>query len=446
MVRALDTKDERRLPRWPEVVPVSWFVTLTVGGTGLTLLQELVGTSMPIQVASRAALLACVAVALPAVKRPPQMRSLTPTLTFFLVALSCTLAATLLQTDDWGAVASSYGFMYALAAPILLFLIAPMVVKRSHAFVALAVGAVCFGLVQTLSQDLLLPPGFRENFGVVWDEFVNGRVRATSFFASPPRFAELLVFCLAYLQYPMLTRRGTFWKLALPYLVVQFVLFNTYSRSGYVLFVAMTILQLILAATSRDPETRETLRSRAFFIFAVGVLGLLSFFGGRIQLDGSVTDSTSLLARQGHWSVLIQAIKSGGVPEFLFGTGRSAQFSAFSSDYFVVDNLLLAVYFHGGVLALAAFIYLFVSIARIALHHRTSSNSGRWVPILAFYLALPLEGMFVDNHNTVFLVQFALIGMLVQDWAAHNGPDKDSTNERSNGELPRQGPARTQSP
>lgn len=442
----MKTLEPSNLPRWPQVVPVSWFVTLTAGGTGLALAQELVGSSLPIQFATRAALLACVLLALPAVKRPQQMSRLTLPIAVFLLALLCTLTATLVRRDDWSAVASSYAFMYSLAAPTFLFLLAPMVVRRSRLFLFLAIGAISFGLIQILSQNLLLPPGFRENFGVVWDEFVNGRVRATSFFASPPRFAELLVFCLAYLQYPMLAQRRGFWKFAGPYIVVQFVLLNTFSRSGYVLFGAMTLMQLILIATSRNPEARMVLRSRVYFLALIATLVTLPLLSGTIRLDGSVTDSTSLLARQSHWSALIEAIRSGGVLDLLFGTGRSAQFSAFSEDYFVVDNLLLAVYFHGGLLALAGFAYLFVSIARTILKDRHLRAASRWIPALAFYVALPVEGMFVDNHNTVLLVQFALIGMLVHDWTSRGVSPGEATNDRSIGALSSQNATYTKSP
>lgn len=93
----------------------------------------------------------------------------------------------------------------------------------------------------------------------------------------------------------------------------------------------------------------------------------------------------------------------------------SAHYSVLSSQYFVLDNVALAILLYSGVAGLLIFLYLYYRVFRESMKMRSVGGTDRWTPLLAFYLCLLVEGMFVDNHNTIFLVQFAILGMITWD-------------------------------
>ena len=74
--------------------------------------------------------------------------------------------------------------------------------------------------------------------------------------------------------------------------------------------------------------------------------------------------------------------------------------------------MALAILLYSGVAGLLIFLYLYYRIFREGMRMRSVGGADRWIPIMAFYPCLLLEGMFVDNHNTIFLVQFAILGMI----------------------------------
>jgi hypothetical protein len=405
--------NERRL-RWPHVVPAGWFVLVVVAGGLITYLQEsLGGVQIPVQSAARALLVAEVLIALAVSHRAS--RALPPSLSFplglFILSAVVALAAAAGRGTPTSDAVGAFMFMYGTGVLLAVFLIAPVSVRLGLAFRAFCVVAVGFGLLQTYKQDLLLPVAFRDRFGIVYERFVNENVRVLSFFASPPRFAELLVLIAAFIQHGFITGRRRGPASVLGYLLVVFVLYNTFSRSGYVLFLSTLIVQMFLMRRKFLGSDGAS-RVRLYMVLVLLCGGMAMLVSGRLPFDSSVVDTTSFTARQGHWSLLYQQAQGLSVSELFVGTGTSARFSVLSNDYFVVDNILLAVLLYSGLFGLLCFLFLFARIAREGVR-AIGGGEARWEAILAFYISLLVEGMFVDNHNTIFTVQFALIGMLV---------------------------------
>ena len=404
-----------RALRWPRVVPAGWFV-LTVVGSGLILYVQIVlgGAQVPVQSLARVGLvgvaIGCWAFAV------REKDFLDPRLRAPLVAFVVVTAASLLysafRSQALGDALGEFGFMYSIGIFLSLYLLIPVVARFGQGFRLFCASAVAFGFLQAMRQDLFLPQSFLERFGIVFQTFVNERVRVLGFFASPPRFAELLVLVCALLQHSLITGKRR-WLTMSAYLVTLWVLYNTFSRSGYVLFLSTLAIQLILMRRQFFGSDSGAV-ARFYALIAGAGAGLALLVAGRFPLDSSVTDTTSFAARQGHWSSLIDQLRGLGAFEVVLGTGTAARYSFLSSEYFVVDNVVLAMFLYGGVLGVLTFLWLFIRIFSVAAVTAPRDRS-RWDALLAFYVSLLVEGMFVDNHNTIFIVQFALLGMLAHD-------------------------------
>jgi hypothetical protein len=300
--------------------------------------------------------------------------------------------------------------MYGTSFSVVLFLFAPLTVQRTRGLAVFTVGAVTMGLVQFGTQSLNLPTWYLERLGIVFEDFVNGRLRVISIFASPPRFAEFLVFLLLCTQQELLAKRVDLRRLATAGLLLL-LLYNTYSRAGYILWITATATQFVLNRRMLRQERRVGIISLTLFSTS-GIASLLAI--SHIRVDASIVDPTSLQARTLHWNSILEGFYGSGIGGLLLGTGRAAQFSRLSESYFAIDNVLIAVGLYGGLIGILAWCILYVAIFRSALRVGRLSNSPRMWPAIAFYSGLVVGGMFVDNHNTVGLVQAVLLGLVVR--------------------------------
>lgn len=402
----------RRRSVGPNVVSGDWLLLVIASGGFLAVLQAALGLEwVPVQTGARLLFVALAVLAsIAARSRVAGVRAV-PAVPLVLFTLSAVMPVVL----TWSGSGSmdSFMFMNGTASILILFALVPIVVRPSRLFKLFCVAAAAFGLLQIWVQDLLLPDVFIQQFGIAYQDFVNGRVRALSFFASAPRFAELLVLLAAYLQHALFRRQLQLWRL-LSYGAVLFALYNTYSRSGYVLFLGTLLAQLWFARMSSTRRRTWNLDDALLVLGTVcGVLVLLSF--DRLPVEMAIFDATSWHARQLHWETALSGLGTQDLPALLFGTGRSAHFSRLSPEYFVVDNLFLAVFLYSGVFGLVTFMWLVTAVLRRATEVVGLGGASRWHPVLAFSVALLVEGMFVDNHNTVYVTQFAVLGMLTWD-------------------------------
>jgi hypothetical protein len=404
--------------RWPYVAPAGWFVLVVVAGGLITYIQVTVSSiGIPVQIGVRVLLvaLALVAAVASGMLGASVIGSLTVPLVLFVASALSAFMLALLRQPESGDAVESFVFMYSIGLLLALYVLAPVVVRLGLLFKVFCAASVGFGLLQAVMQNLLLPRAYLDQFGIVYDHFVNNHVRVVGFFASPPRFAELLVLIASYVQYGILSGRKRGPLMFLSYGMILFVLYNTFSRSGYLLFLATLTVQLALLESHVLRERRSSGALRLYLVFACLATAMGLLVTGRLPFDASIFDVTSLDARQGHWTRWLRHFQSEGTLDLIFGSGKSVHYSVLSSQYFVLDNVALAVLLYGGVAGLLIFLYLYYRVFREALKMRSLGDADRWIPILAFYPCLLLEGMFVDNHNTIFLVQFAMLGMIVWD-------------------------------
>jgi len=397
---------------WPNAVSGDWLLLVIVSGGLVAVFQAALGLEwVPVQTGARLLFVALTVLAFVGVLRRMGGVQTVPAVPLALFSLSAVMPLALAWSDSGSM--DSFLFMNGTASILMLFALVPIVVRPARLFKIFCVTAAAFGLLQIWMQDLLVPDPFIQQFGIAYQDFVNGRVRALSFFASAPRFAELLVFLAAYLQHALFRRQFQLWRL-LSYGAVLVALYNTYSRSGYVLFLATMLAQLWFARVSGTRRRAWNLVDALLVLgTACGVLILLTM--DRLPVEVAIFDATSWQARQLHWESVLSGLETEDLPALLFGTGRSAHFSRLSPEYFVVDNLFLAVFLYSGFFGLATFVWLVWAVLRRGALAVSVGGASRWHPVLAFSVALLVEGMFVDNHNTVFITQFAVLGMLTCD-------------------------------
>jgi hypothetical protein len=190
---------------------VDWFVLVVVADGFLAFAQEVAyGGNLPLELAARCLLVLQFAVAVligtRRIVRPPA---------YLAFAILLNAAANLLPVlmllaagaDVTLAVRTVY-FMYGIGFLTLFALFVPMGLSGIPLFTVFFAVCMGFGAAQVVTQDLLLPEAVKAGFGIQYEQFANGQIRAVSFFASAPRFAEMLVFVSLWLLFGILEGRG----------------------------------------------------------------------------------------------------------------------------------------------------------------------------------------------------------------------------------------------
>jgi hypothetical protein len=394
---------------------VGWFVLLVVAGGLVGYLQDMVlGKMLPVEVVWRVLLLFQILfiLAFCRIKTQPLPGILTLPILLLSISMFITLILRLVDGDDVRMTLRAFYFMFGIGIFIIFMPFVPLVIERMRFFAAFAVVTILFATFQVLSQEMHFSDSLRTEFGLQFDLFTNGRLRAVGFFASAPRFAEFLVFILSWLLFDMISKgRFALLKLVM-YGLCIWLLFNTYSRSGYVLFVGTTAMIILM-------KQRQIFGARGVWGLLARVIGLFGFAGLMIALVAfvdfgslEVTNLTSFLARLQHWVILQERISNLTVLQYLFGSGNAAMYSRSELDYFVVDNLFLVLFLYSGFLGLLAFLLLFISTIMVALTEIRRHQEARILPVVALYVGLAFQGLFVDNHNTFFLTQLGIIAMI----------------------------------
>lgn len=402
--------------KWPATLPVSLFCLVVVFGALLQFVLDLTEFAVPIQALARIALLAA---ALPVLVIAKKYRHELAPFGVRLAAVMVFYSAVIAFLKDYfesssvADPAADFIFMYGIGALLILAALVPLSARFRAAFFMLSSVSIGFGLLQLVTQDLHLPVDYLESLGLVYENFVNNRVRVVSFFRSAPRFAEFLtivsLFVLAQIIRPTF-ENAIRWRVLL---IVTFgllaaLLFNTYSRAGYILFVSSSIFLLYLV---RRPARRaKGFRIPAlYFLSAATGVGLVLALLDKLPVDRAIFDMTSYRSRQSSWSLLTERISNGSVSDLVFGLGETARFVRGDSRYYIIDNLTLALVLYGGLFALLCAVSLTIAVVRFAFSVRRIRGTAV-EPWIAFIPCLWLEGFFVDNHNTLFIALLAAIG------------------------------------
>lgn len=393
---------------------VSWFVFVLGGSSAITLLQLLaVGTRGPLTLAFQAALLFQAFLLL--LRRPFQVKT-PPGIVAAILAMLGGAFIAVAHAEIVGApgedLGTSFLFMYSTGLAMIIFLAGPVIVRLTLVLRVFIGAAFIFGCFQAVSDSLLLPSSFKTYFGILYERFVNGRIRVLSFFPSAPRFAELIVFVLTYIAFGVMRGQRRRASRTVVGLLLLLLLYNTFSRSGYLFFV--TALFFLLIQGHSELSTRSDGRPAIkYYLVLLGLAcgGFYLAFSRTVE-DLSVGDTTSLQARLFHWTELKSQFDASGGSAYLLGTGRSAHANILESGYFAVDNVFYAVAFFGGVVGLTTFLWLYWRTLRALRQARV--NDPELIPLVALLSALPVEGLFLDNHNTMLLAIFVAIGVLNQ--------------------------------
>jgi len=390
---------------------VSWFVTLIVGATLISwILDLIIGRDLPIQPASRVILLAQLFFLIGVNRTAPKMHRLPNSAVYPLVAFTLSIFtsfALALGTETESAV-RAFIFMHSVSVFLIMFVFLPIHMRSKNLFRAVLIFSILFGVAQLWTQDLLFSDQVRFALGLEFDFFVNGRLRLTGLFASKARFGEAVTLALAFVFASLLKGDRPKAQLLL-FAALMLLLYNSYSRAGYLLAV-VTIFAIIAMYWQKLRKS-----SSSGLLFLIGLVGITTILSLGIsasmmrELQVEQFDLQSFWARLSHWDTLRQSATARGLLSQFFGSGQAAMFSRSEVDYFVIDNLFLSLYFYGGLVGLATFLVLFFAITRAAKHY---DKEGNMVPLRAFTIGLFFEGIFLDNHNTLFLALFAILALI----------------------------------
>ena len=400
----------KRLPN-----SVGWFVLAVVGGGFIGyLLDVTVGQSYGIEIVFRLILalqLIC-SIILCQNNAAPLRGMLNLSILLFGASILIPFSFSALRGADLELSFRTFYFMFGVGVFLLFFPFVPFQMAIGKRFKILAGICLVFGLMQWATQDILLSARLQQELGLEYAVFSNGKLRVVSFFSSAPRFAEFLVLVCCYVFYFLMTRFKSpiLW---LPiYGIAFWLLFNTYSRSGYILWVFATLLTLAFCRRALFSNRTPLAFAVSVSALTIGLVGLVLLIGAGHLDRLDISNPASLTARFGHWTGLQDKISTFGVFQILFGSGEAALYSRSELEYLVVDNVLIAFLLYGGLFGLMAFLLLFFAILRNGLIVAKRHSQLNLYPLLAFYLGLLFEGQFVDNHNTIFLTQFSILAFI----------------------------------
>jgi hypothetical protein len=389
---------------------VSWFALAVVFSSAILLLQILAGLdAIPATTLFQGLLFLQLLAILTSSRRPAYGPGSVAVLLLLGTSVAALVHASIAETNTEN-LARSYLFMYSLGLASAVYVAGPAHVRLTKPMRGAIAAAIAFGVAQAVFDDLLLPQAFKDHYGIVYERFVNDRVRVLSVFPSAPRFAELLALVIVTSIGALLVRASRpAWRNAAIVIASSYALFHTYSRSGYILaalatfFLLLFIRPTLRASGRRGPDL-------AYLTTGGFLLGAAVYLAFAPSENLAIADSTSLEARLGHWTSLRDQFDTAGTSAYFFGTGRSAFANILQRDYFVVDNVFYAFIYFAGFFGLAALAFLYLVALRGL--RRLHAEQPHLIPLTAFLCALPFEGLFLDNHNTLLLTLFIALGVI----------------------------------
>lgn len=404
--------------KWPSALGVSLFCTVVVFSGLYQLVLDLTSVSVPLQVLARFCLLAAAVPVFVLVKRdglPLAPSSVRAASIFMLLAACSSFAKDFGNSGDAVGPFADFVFMFGIGALIAIVAVIPLSARFGKIFAFSSVVCIAFAAFQLVTQNLHLPAGYLESVGILYENFVNDKVRIVSFFRSAPRFAEFLVIIsLVLLKLILQPRQNGVWRsraaLAIAYVVVVVLLYNTFSRAGYILFLTSSALLMILTYRSVRGRRGVSIVHAYALMSSVALVGVL-ILAEKFPLDRAILDITSYRSRQQNWSMLTDRLATGSVPDFMLGFGEAARYARGDYRYYVTDNLVLTLMLYCGILGLIAVVAVTIATVRHACFVRRASKVSTLDPWIAYIPGLWVEGLFLDNHNTLFLALLAMLGV-----------------------------------
>lgn len=414
------------------IYSIEWFLTFTIsGGLIAYLTTTLITRTLPLEMILRVAIIIQVVLialmsnmtvlhtnrqsaALGLVERKLVRiwRFLKVAAVTFVIFSFIPFCAALIEGTAVDLAVRSYYFLYGIGVVAALACIFNLQIHGGPVFRLISLICIFFGALQVYYQELLLPAQLREFYGLQYEFFTGGRLRAVSFFNSAPRFAEFISFFILYLvSYLLIANRNALLASA-ALVLLTWLLYNTFSRSGFIL----TLLGFFLVITIYAFNFRLLRNWHHYAIFVIVTIllvqALIYLSQSQGFLSSEVFDTASLDARVAHWDSIFQAMPDYGVTDIFFGQGLAALFSRSEVEYFVVDNLFIAVFLYSGLAGVVSAAFFFGFLLRSALLKFKITQSPAILALLSLSLAMLFEGLFVDNHNAFFFVCLVMIGLI----------------------------------
>lgn len=182
--REMDLLDDR----WPGYLRVSWFSLFLVFGSMIEILLAVLQIEIRIEILARALFVCSAGVVM---MRARDRSHLAPANVQGAALLLCgfaliSLVKDLLMSASASAAMDSFVFIYGIGILLVFSAIVPLSARFGSLFLLLAITCVIFGLLQLATQSLYLPAEYLREIGLVYEKFVNDRLRVVSFFRSPP--------------------------------------------------------------------------------------------------------------------------------------------------------------------------------------------------------------------------------------------------------------------
>jgi len=268
--------------------------------------------------------------------------------------------------------------------------------------------AIGYALLQYLSNDLLLPDYLRQKYGNLFEYNSDGSLRLSGLFSSKARFGEAVVFSILIIYQRVFDNRQRALSILL-LLLLLFLLANSYSRSGYLLAI---ICSTLFFSFKLWVIPVSYVKKALFLSCLVGASFMSTFhfikYDSASVLNITALDTASIISRFQHWGILLENFSLYTPVQLLLGTGCSAFFPRSNINYFVIDNLYLALFNFGGLFGLLSFALLIFYFFKSTRDFKANINI---LTMRIFLIGLLFSGILLDNHNTVFLLIFSGMGL-----------------------------------
>lgn len=245
----------------------------------------------------------------------------------------------------------------------------------------------------SLEKPLLYTKSADGNFSVQsWDFF--GRVRAFSLFTSALEFGIFCALCGALGVALTRTRRRWGWFLVV---VSGAACFTTLTRLCYLVFVCACVYSWILTY-GRKPS-RGLWQPLLFFLLGLGTMlaGLVSFTSGE---GAALQDSSSVIDRAVQWSYYYDLLAHSTVVERIFGLGIVQNERVLPLFPLPIDNLVLALVLHIGIVGLFFFSILMIKMWLYLRRNAIATQQPFVIAAASLWATLACAGIFNITFST----------------------------------------------
>lgn len=248
-----------------------------------------------------------------------------------------------------------------------------------------------------------------------------------------------IIICYVCLFQYFRTETKAFWMLLLLILIASITYFKTILVCTILIFIHYMLF------VNKGPLSQYKLFSRdriywyGGIVLAILVALVYNTFSKIHDYTGHYFDPQMLTGRGGIWNIYIEAIKSFGIKNYLFGTGFGSEYDLFrvyanSTSYvpkgsikkletlYNSHNALLNIFVNAGIIGLALFFFLFKMIYNQIIQWSPSKKWNKAVFFGIFIIPLVTIGMTIVIYETAII--WPCLGFLLFRWYFHHNQMK----------------------